>query len=61
MDMLGDLAMEGDEEFPELSEDTGDVLQCVRTDQYSTVLLTLPPARPSIHAHSPVTRRHSDH
>jgi hypothetical protein len=33
--MLGDLAMEGDEEFPELSEDTGDVLECVRTDQYS--------------------------
>jgi hypothetical protein len=28
MDMLGDLAMEGDEEFPELSEDKDDVLEC---------------------------------
>lgn len=32
MDMLGDLAMEDDEEFPELSEDKNDMREYVHTD-----------------------------
>ena len=46
MDMLGDLAMEDDEEFPELSEDKDDVLECVRNIYAQLMLLSSRCPRP---------------